>query len=381
MQAHNIDERLAAALRGEIVEWDEGPLDEEFFALFVERLRFHGIAALIDAKEANSRNWPEPLRKIIAEEVRLQRLWEDTHREVLLPVLARFAEAGIEAVVMKGTALAYQLYENPIMRPRGDTDVMIASEQRSRAAKILQECGLSLVPVEGELIGQEIWRSPERFGFTHFLDLHWGAHTSPALRKVLGETFLLERAVPLSALSPSAKAPRLAALFLGCAINQANHAKTGFDLEGRRVTGEGRLGWAYDIHLFMRCMAPDDWEEATDFALRAQIAPSVLKAMQQAHETLGTVLPDDVVRALSAQQKPDAINVYFDQHATHRGVMMDLRHAGSLRNFLTLMRKHLFPDRERMKRLRPDYPDWPLPLLQLRRIASYPIRRISGKRW
>jgi hypothetical protein len=49
--------------------------------------------------------------------------------------------AGVESVVLKGAALALQLYGPPIVRPTGDLDLYIPAEQRSAAREALRAAG------------------------------------------------------------------------------------------------------------------------------------------------------------------------------------------------------------------------------------------------
>src|SRR4051812_38011046 len=43
----------------------------------------------------------------------------------LRAVLAALASRGVHPLIVKGTALAYSIYDAPELRPRGDTDVLI----------------------------------------------------------------------------------------------------------------------------------------------------------------------------------------------------------------------------------------------------------------
>jgi Uncharacterised nucleotidyltransferase len=56
-------------------------------------------------------------------------------------VLDAMSEAGIRTVMLKGTAIATRLYDNPELRPAGDVDLLVAPSQAPAAAQVLTRLG------------------------------------------------------------------------------------------------------------------------------------------------------------------------------------------------------------------------------------------------
>ena len=61
--------------------------------------------------------------------------------QVLLNVVEVLSEAGIEVVVLKGTALAHLVYPDPAVRVFGDVDLLLRSDQYDRAIELLVDAG------------------------------------------------------------------------------------------------------------------------------------------------------------------------------------------------------------------------------------------------
>ncbi len=67
----------------------------------------------------------------------------DIRTEVITEFLARFAQEGIECLLLKGAALAHLLYPEPSMRPMGDVDILVHRDDALDAQQCLRELGYS----------------------------------------------------------------------------------------------------------------------------------------------------------------------------------------------------------------------------------------------
>src|SRR3954454_17312957 len=56
-------------------------------------------------------------------------------------VLDAMARAGVRALLLKGAAIATRLYEDPVLRPAGDIDLLVAPSQAGAAAQVLERLG------------------------------------------------------------------------------------------------------------------------------------------------------------------------------------------------------------------------------------------------
>ena len=94
-----------------------------------------GLAALV---YTNLRQAAQPGQVPKATTERLRNLYHrDTtygiaQREVLRATLARFSEASVSVIVLKGAALAALVYPSPTLRPMGDIDLLVHERDRDR---------------------------------------------------------------------------------------------------------------------------------------------------------------------------------------------------------------------------------------------------------
>lgn len=369
------DDVLADALRDERVARHLGDPTLADCEEYARRIRFHGIAGLLAARPTVMEAWPEKLREAVAAIVTRQAIWEETHREAIVPLIERLAQTGLESVLLKGTALAYSLYADPVMRPRGDTDLLVRRHELESVRQVFRSEGFERVGGAGDFTGQEIWQAPASFGVVHVVDLHWETHPVPAMRYIIDAEACLRDPASLPSLSPAAKAPHPVLLLVGGVINQATHARTGFDYEGARVSGAARLGWAYDNHLLLSALTEADCTLLIELCREKRIATSMLGALDFARQALGTVIPPMLDEVLQTQKgRPDITGLYFDQRKSHQMLLLDLQATRDWSTLRGVVHQHILPQRERLRQLHPEYPDWPLPLLHVRRLAGYLLK-------
>ena len=368
---------LAAALRGLAAPTGAAAMDPK---AVIERVRLHGIAGLLVAREGAMAGWPVALQEAIGREARLRHLWEDTHCEILFPLLKAFEAVEVEVLVLKGTALAYSLYPDPAVRARGDSDLMVRPAALSRARTVLAAEGFSRHTGSDEQAHQEVWEKASDFGLTHAVDLHWRSHPRPAMAALLPVEDLFASSAPLSALPGLARRPGWAQMLVACAINQAAHRANGYVLEGRWRLGETRLGWIWDVDLLARTMSEADWAALVRLTREKGIARAIAGILRSSRDTLGTRVPEEVLAALDEQAGEDVLLAYFDPPTPFAKARLDLAAARGPDERWRALSMHLLPDGETLRGLRPDYPDWPLPLLRLRRIAGAALRHVWGNR-
>src|SRR3954454_11715372 len=119
------DRLLAAALRGVTPEWGvEGAATVDMESVCVTRALYHGIAALLveGVDQLTDVRWPRGMIAALRQQAVAQAIWELRHRIVLTQLVRALRRSGITPLILKGTAVAYDLYPNPAWRSRGDTD-------------------------------------------------------------------------------------------------------------------------------------------------------------------------------------------------------------------------------------------------------------------
>src|SRR5688572_29743832 len=115
---------FAALLRSEAVPWSAlGMVPDEFPRACSER----DVTGLICERLRRQRedfDWPQEICDALARETRLRTARELLRQQELISVLDVLSAEDIDPILLKGTALAYSLYDSPASRPRIDTDLL-----------------------------------------------------------------------------------------------------------------------------------------------------------------------------------------------------------------------------------------------------------------
>lgn len=332
------------------------------------RIAFHGIALLLVETGAIGESWPKAVALEVREEARRQSFWETSHRQAIATFLDACAAAEVDAVVTKGTALAYLIYDQPATRRRGDTDIVILDGSKREARAVLRKCGFA--PCGDARPLQESWQAIAPPNFTHQIDLHWRINASAAISERLERTAPLSRTVRLTSLSSQARglAP-VDNLILTC-INRAAHQSLGY-MQGDEKHFEGdRLIWAVDIDLITRSLSPDEWGDLVNYAEISQTCSILASGLSFAQHACGTPIPPDVMTRLSDAVDQDDTAAILDPASSQRRLWLDLAASRSLAAKATLLRFAMLPSAQFLRTRYPKQAHWPAPALAARRLVS-----------
>ena len=100
--------------------------------------------------------------------------------QVLADILERFKAAEIDVLVLKGAAIAYLIYPQPVLRPMRDIDILVRAADVYRAYALLPEIGFTPPPGAHHGLGPDhhhltaIKRVAENFSVS--LELHHALH-------------------------------------------------------------------------------------------------------------------------------------------------------------------------------------------------------------
>jgi len=361
-----IDAFLAASLRalrnGEAGVWTLDHVDD--WKSVWSRIEFHGLPIILHSQAERLLQWPTSLLERVAEEARLVVLWETTHAHAVTAILADLTDAGVESVVMKGTALAYGFHDDPASRRRGDTDLLIAPADLDKTRAAFEAAGWYRKRDPHGLYYQEGWLHRSAGFFEHAVDLHWCPTDRPVLQKLLPAGGFFDRKVALPKLAGSAYRPDNATMVLHAVINQKWHAQHGYDAEDGRVVGQRRLIWSIDFDLLIRAFKPEDWEQLTTRALDCGAGPLVAEALLGAQEDLRTQLPQDRVQQLRDAPLSEDLTRYFSDADTLSQFMLDMRTSSGVGQKAKLLWTRAFPPRAHLLNKYPAASSWPTPILQ-----------------
>ncbi|MCX7676515.1 MAG: nucleotidyltransferase family protein, partial [Alteraurantiacibacter sp.] len=313
-------------------------------------------------------SWPASVADPVRDEARLQILWESSHREWLVGLLAQLEEAEISALLLKGTALAYLVHDEPAVRRRGDTDLLIRETHLPATRALLEKLGM--VRSRTGNFGQEVWRHDTGIGFIHCLDLHWEVAPAPFLRQVLDVEECFSHAIPLPRLAPQARTLSRVQLFVRGVVNEALHRTAGYLVDDEMCFEERRLIWQLDAHRLACGFGDAEWDELAILAVERGMAPVCLDALQAIVSAFQTPVPMRVCEQLSAQPPSTAVSRYLDQRSGQERLWDDLAVLPDLTSRIRLLANHLFPPESFMRSRFPGRENWPLVLLHFYRLCA-----------
>lgn len=277
-------------------------------------------------------------------------------------VLAEFADRQIPVLVFKGSHLAYSHYERPDLRARVDVDLLVGREQRDAAEEVLRQLGyLAAGKVAGELSAtQQLFEREGPGEIPLRVDLHWRWASPPAFAHVLTFEDLVSASVPIAALGPGARGlSAVHSLIVACVHRVAHHHDEG-----------DQLKWLYDIHLIASRLAVEEWRRFLDIIAKQQIVTVCRQGLERASEWLETPLPEAMRHAIApgSAQDVEPTAAYLDARSPAAAVIADLRSLG-WRDRWRLVREHVLPSGDYMRRSYAPQSHLPLPALYLLRFV------------
>jgi hypothetical protein len=327
---------LARLLGGDAGVWrDMGLGAKEFVELCAAEDLLGQVRERMAATEAVGQ-WPAGLRERLGRRAPPDTAVERARNGEVRRVLAALDAAGVQPLLLKGTALAYSVYPHPSHRPRGDTDLLIRRSDEDRVRSALSGLGYSApLHSDGDLIFRQfhLVREDEQ-GILHTMDFHWQISSQAAFADVFSYDALMAASEALPDLGPSARAPGPAeSLVLAC-IHPVMHHRN-----------EERLLWVHDIHLLAGRLDAAGWRRAVDHAIEGRVAAVCLDALARAGRFFGTRVPDAALQRLAqAAGAGEASAEYLEPGRTWwRELRSNLRALPGWRSRLRLAREVAFP--------------------------------------
>ncbi len=367
-----LPQSLVAALSGDVVAWRDVGLScadvlqlcaaHEVTGLLHEQLRRPGHAV----------DWPAELIGELARLARADAAIEIVRRAELAAALAALAAASVHPILLKGTPLAYTVYDTPSARPRCDTDLLLPRAEIDRAKSVLATAGYTpTVYCDGELLFRQFeLLKIDALGVQHVLDVHWAVSTQTVFADVLSYDELAARAVPVPALGPDARTAAPAdALLLAC-IHPVMHHRN-----------EQRVLWTYDIHRLASRLTAEQWSALAERAIARKVAAIVAHSLARAQQDWRTRMPGGVRSTLTAVRGEASARYLDEGRRWHHELVANVAHLPSWRARVRLLREVLFPSAAYMARaygLRGSASAVLLPALYVHRLATGVAKLATG---
>jgi hypothetical protein len=367
MKSHALD---GSSLRGLAVELlsphgSSIPLSTVDVPEFLALSAAEGILGLLHARVCATGAAPR-LPPALVEGLRAgahrQAAMELAQRVELRRLVIAIRTRGLDMLLMKGAALAYDVYPDPAWRVRSDVDLLIRAADRTRVRACLEELGFRSEPeVSGRFATYQFHCARiDRHGVRHLCDVHWKIANPQRFADAIRFDELAQAAVPIPALGPDARGlARAHALWLACVHQVAHH----YDRD--------MLVWAYDVHLLAETLDAADLARFLTLADRTGVRRICLRALLLARTRFGTTIPPAAIATLAAAPAAEPSSVFLGPGLRPFDVLLDdLRVLRGWRARLTLLKEHLFPDSIYMRRTYARGSSAPLLWLYCRRIVT-----------
>jgi hypothetical protein len=216
-------------------------------------------------------------------------------RRELASVLEALASAGADAVLLKGTALAYTVYEEPSLRLKGDIDAWIQADRMAAAVTALEALGYRSTekaerpPALVSLVGGERQMASGLPG-TGLVELQGPAFRGEWVRRTteIDQAALWRRCVPVTIEGHPARAMAPEDALIHLCHHQA-------------ISHQFSFPWVrglLDLHLIVQRAGPD-WQEVVVRAASWRLATVVWTVMGLARQLFNTPVPDAVLGSLA----------------------------------------------------------------------------------
>jgi hypothetical protein len=371
-----LNDVFATLLRGEWVVWSAFSMAPEEFlgacreealtGLIYERLR--GLPEDCD--------WPECVCEALARETRAQTARELLRRKELISVLNVLAAESIHPILLKGTALAYSLYDDPASRPRVDTDLLIRANDVDAVRRVMARCGYTApTHCDGDLLFCQFpLKKADEFGLVHAFDFHWKISTQSLFADVLVFDEIAAAAMAVPALGVHARtAGPVHALLLAC-IHPVMHHRNAESLI-----------WIYDIHRLASRLSDQEFDRFTKLAVAKQVSAICVYQLRAARRRFGTRVPKKAISDLAAVRAREPSTAYLRPNRQWRDELIsNMRGLPHWSDRLRLLREVALPGPAYMLRAYGLTPS-PLtaallPALYLHRLASGGWKALAGQK-
>ena len=274
----------------------------------------------------------------------------------LARVLTCFQQHNIRTLVLKGAALAHQLYPEPALRPAADIDLWVEPRAEHSAQQALLALGYHCE--QRYNFEAQFDRPSETTKFT--IDLHWKFSDSPFLSPLFEFDELYARAEPLKGLAISAYGlGKVDALLNAC----THYAKD---------KDRDHFIWLLDLDLLLRQMTTAELEEFIALAIQKGCGALCHAALHRAREILKLPLSEAALQRL--KQEAEASAYLLDpQRDAYRDFAQLLR-ASPWRQRVALIWQGFFPPLHLINLEHKPHGDTDMLFIHLRRLRRLPLR-------
>jgi len=327
-----VEQFICRALQGEELSWPPAA-DSDFYDQFLDQAIANGLDCLLCHQLKPTPAWqqlPDDLREQLDQRARNAIAVEMARASDLATLNEGLAGAGLEILLLKGSALAYTHYPQPHLRARLDTDIFIDPGKIRQVRAALEGLGYGLVGWTYK--SHQFNATREKYGGRVIrYDVHWRANNGTPFARIIDFSEALQQSVPVPKLEGSRTLDPARTLLLAC-MHRASSA-------GHRPD---RLNWIYDVHLLLTSMTAEDLAEFSRLALNTGMQAICLEALNRSQRCFKTDVSEKLSSQLTTASKPRTLKTRLE--ASHVALLVDdfrlLPDRVSKREFLS---EFLFP--------------------------------------
>ena len=326
---------MCRLLRGESPAWPDES-DVAFYSAFLSQSSRHGVDLLIGHLIQQSGDWvplPKEVKTELDRRARQAIAREMARANDVKQLAALLSEAGIEALLLKGAALAYTHYPEPHLRPRVDSDIFIDMADISKIRDVFSGAGYRL---EGWIYKSHQFKAlrPGFGGQMIKYDVHWRSSNDARFALVIRHSDALKEAVPVPALEGFGTFSPSHALLQAC-LHRAGNPNHDPD----------RLIWLYDIHLLLSGLSDSELLEFAEISARRDINEACQEPLKMCLKYFKSCVPPAVLvlMGLTSPVNPGGQRYRGSQMAL---MMDDLRSLPGGRNKMAYFGEYLFPPKD-----------------------------------
>jgi hypothetical protein len=341
--------------------------DTNFYSSFLERTRHHGVDALVCHVLKPTDAWnelPDVLKEELLQRSRIAIAIEMARARDLNALNEGLAEAGLSALLLKGSALAYTHYPEPHLRTRVDTDIFIDSGDIRQVRDTLPGLGYQL---RGWTYKSHQFNAvKEDFGGGIIkYDVHWRSNNCSSYARVIGYQEAEKESIPVPGLNGWRTLSPVHTLLLAC-MHRAGSSRHDPD----------RLIWLFDVHLLVSGMSAEELLSFSAKAVSENIQEVCQEAIEKSRLCFATQVSEQVLQILLTPSEPESLGRRFSNSQLAL-IIDDLRQLPSSRSKLEFLREFLLPPGEYLLyRYGKEGRYW-IPLLYFRYIFGGFFERVS----
>lgn len=289
---------LAAALRDQPVQL--GALNTDNIRKLLDTASYHGVSALIDQKINNQ----QILGMAHTEKTRLSSFSKITAaNDLLLNAFTRktldlLGEKQIPGLLLKGTAIACNYFDDSYLRTRCDTDLLIRESDKQDVVNLLSANHYRVSGVDNRKYASKqfsaiLGTTP---GMAAAFDIHWKLSNRTLFNNILQFDECWDARQPVKQLGKNAFTLSPVHLLIHACIHRIAHG---------RNSDRNRLIWLYDIHLITSAFCDEEFDTFLEMAITKGIGALCADGLVMSQYYFGTRYPGGYLTELSSKKSEE----------------------------------------------------------------------------